>query len=97
MELPVALVKPPLHLRGLAPLQAYDHYPYRNFMPIICLIERVHTYFKEGDAVPTKVKLLLMEKTILVLWLNAGTYLPRVQAKLDAFVVAAQNGAVTDM
>ena len=51
---------------------------YRNFMPIICLIERVHTDFKEGDAVPTKVKLLHMEKTILALCLHAGTYLPRV-------------------
>ena len=30
---------------------------YRNFMPIICLIQRVHTDFKEGDVVPTKVKL----------------------------------------
>ena len=70
---------------------------YRNFMPIICLIERVHTDFKEGDAVPTKVKLLHMEKTILALCLNAGTYLPRVEAKFDAFVVAAQNGPLTDM
>ena len=45
----------------------------RNFMPIICLIERVHTDFKEGDAALTKVKLLHMEKTILALCLNAGT------------------------
>ena len=70
---------------------------YRNFMPIICLIERVHTDFKEGDAVPTKVKLLHMKKTILALCLNAGSYLRRVQAKLDAFAVAAQNGPMTDM
>ena len=47
---------------------------YRNFMPIICLIERVHTDFKEGDAVPTKVELLHMAKTILALCLNAGTF-----------------------
>ena len=70
---------------------------YRNFMPIICLIQRVHTNFKEGDDVPTKVKLLRMEKTILALCLNAGTYLPRVEAKLDAFALAAQNGPLTDM
>ena len=70
---------------------------YRNFMPIICLIERVHTDFKEGDAVATKVKLLHMENTILALCLNAGTFLPRVQAKLDAFAVAAQNGPLNDM
>ena len=70
---------------------------YRNFMPIICLIERVHTDFMEGDAISTKSKLLHMEKTILVLCLNAGTYLPRVQAKLDAFAVAAQNGPLKDM
>ena len=69
----------------------------RNFMPIICLIERVHTAFKEGDGVPTKVKLLHMEKTIQALCLNVGTYLPRVPAKLDAFAVAAQNGSLTDM
>ena len=35
---------------------------YRNFMPIIFRMERVHTDFKEGDAVPTKVKLIHMEK-----------------------------------
>ena len=46
---------------------------YRNFVSIVCLIERVQTNFKEGDAVPTKVKLLHMEKTILALCLNAGT------------------------
>ena len=61
-------------------------------LPIICLIERLHTDFKEGDAVPTKVKLLHMEETMLALCLNAGTYLPRVEANLDAFIVAAQNG-----
>ena len=38
-----------------------------------------------------------MEKTILALCLNTGTYLPRVQAKFDAFVVVAQNGPLTDM
>ena len=65
---------------------------YSNCMPIICPIQRVHTDFKEGDAVPTKVKLLHMEKTILVLWLHAATYLPKVHAKIDAFRVAAQNG-----
>ena len=70
---------------------------YRNFMPIMCFIARVHNNFKEGDAVPTKVKLLHMEKTILALCLNAGTYLPRVQAKLDACAVAAQNEPLTDM
>ena len=70
---------------------------YRNFMPIICLIERVHTDFKEGDAVPTKVKLLHMEKTILPLCLNAGTFLPRVQANFDAFAIVAQNGPLNDM
>ena len=70
---------------------------YRNFMPIVCLIERVHTDFKEGDAVPTKVKLLHMEKTILALCLNATTYVPRVQANRDAFAVAAQNGPLTAM
>ena len=71
--------------------------PYRNFMPIICLMERVHTDFKEGDAVPTKLQLLHMQKTILPLCPNAGTYLPRVQAKLDAFAVAAKDGPLTDM
>ena len=71
--------------------------PYRNFMPIICLIQRVHTDFKAGDAVPTKVKLTHMEKAILALCLNAGTCLPRVQAKLDAFAVAAQTRPLTDM
>ena len=70
---------------------------YRNFMPIICLIERVHTDFKEGDALPTKVKLLHMDKTMLALCLNASTYLPRVQAKLDAFAVAVLNGPLTDV
>ena len=70
---------------------------YHNVMPIMCLIERVHTDFKEGDAVPTKVKLLHIEKTILALFLNASTYLPRVRAKLDAFAVTAQNGPLTDM
>ena len=69
---------------------------YRNFLPIICLIERVHTDFKEGDAIPTKVK-LHMEKIILALCRNAGTYLTGVQAKLDAFAVAAQNGPLTDV
>ena len=69
----------------------------RNFMPIMCLIERVHTDFKEGDAVPKKVQLLHMEKTILALCLNVGPYLPRVYAKLDAFAVAAQNGPLMDM
>ena len=62
---------------------------YRNFMPIISFTERIHTDFKEGGAIPTKVKLLHMEKTILAQPLNAGTYLPRVQAKLEAFAVAA--------
>ena len=70
---------------------------YRNFMPTICLIERVHTDFNEGDAIPTKVKLLHMEKTMLALCLNAGTYLPRVQAKVDTFAVAAQNAPLTDL
>ena len=70
---------------------------YRNSIPIICLIERVHTDFKEGDAVPTKVKLLHMEKTMLALCLNASTYVPTVWARLDAFAVAAQNGPLTDM
>ena len=70
---------------------------YRNFMPIMFVTERVHTDFKEGDTVRTKVKPLHMKKTILALCLNAGTYLPRVQAKLDAFVVAAQNGPLTDV
>ena len=70
---------------------------YRNFTPIIYLIERVHTDFKEEDVVPAKVKLLHMEKTILALCLNAATYLPRIQAKRDAFVVAAQNGPLTDV
>ena len=70
---------------------------YRNFMPIICLTERVHTDFKEEDTVPTKVKLLHMEKTMLALCLNAGTYVRRVQAKLHAFAVAAQNGPPTDV
>ena len=51
---------------------------YRNFIPNISSIERIHTNFKEGDAVPTKVKLLHMEKKILALCLNVGTYLPRV-------------------
>ena len=70
---------------------------YRNFMPVICLIERVHTHFKEGDAIPTKEKLLPMEETIRALCLNADTYLPRVQAKLDAFAVAVQNGPLMDV
>ena len=56
---------------------------YRNFMPIICLVERVHAELQEGDAVPTGVKLLHMEKTIL--------------AELDAFAVAAQSGPPTDL
>ena len=51
---------------------------YRNFMPIICLIEIVHTDFKEGDGVPTNVKILHMEKTIVALCPNVGTYVPRV-------------------
>ena len=38
-----------------------------------------------------------MEKTILAVGLNVGTYLPRVQAKLHAFAVAAQNGPLTDV
>ena len=40
-----------------------------------------------------------MEKTysILASCLNTGTYLPRVQAKLDAFAVEAQNGPLTDV
>ena len=38
-----------------------------------------------------------MEKTIPALCLNAGTYLPRVQAKLDAFAMAAKNGPPTDV
>ena len=38
-----------------------------------------------------------MEKTIRALCLKAGTYLPRLLAKLDAFAVAAQNGPITDM
>ena len=33
---------------------------YPNFMPIISLLDRIHTDFKEGDAIPTKVKLLHM-------------------------------------
>ena len=70
---------------------------YVNFMPIISLIERVHTDFKKGHEVPTKVKLSQMETTILALCLNAGTYLSSIQAKLDAFAVAAQNGPLTDM
>ena len=61
---------------------------YRNFMPIICMMGRVPTDLKEVDAVPTKVKLLHMEKTILALCLSAGTYVPRVEAKLDAFAPA---------
>ena len=70
---------------------------YRKFMPIICVIERVHTDFKEGDAVLTRVKLLHMEKTIVAPCLNAGTYLTRVQAKLDAFGVAAHSGPLIDV
>ena len=38
-----------------------------------------------------------MEKTILALCLNACTYLPRVQAKLEARTLAAQNGPLTEM
>ena len=97
MDFPIALVKPPPHLRGWHPYKHMITLLYRNFMPRIWLIERVHTDFKEGDAVPTKVKLLHMEKTILALCLNAGTYLPRVQARFDVFAVAAQNGPLTDM
>ena len=70
---------------------------YRNFMPIISLIERIHSDFKEGDAIPTNVKLLHREKTIPALCLNAGTYLPRVEAKLEAFAVEAQNGPLTNV
>ena len=70
---------------------------YRNFMPIISLSERIHTHFKEGDALPTKVKLIHMEMTMLTPCLNVGTYLPRLQAKLEAFAVTAQNGPVTDV
>ena len=70
---------------------------YRNCMPIICLIDRLHTDVNEGDTAPTKVKLLHMDKTILALCLYAVTYLPRVQAKLDAFAVAAQNGPLKDV
>ena len=70
-KLLVAPVKAP-HIYGLC--HPYKHMItmlYRNFMPIICVIEREHTDFKEGDTVPTKVKLLHMEKTILALCLNA--------------------------
>ena len=51
---------------------------YRNFLPIICLIERVHNHFKEGDTLPTKVNLLHMANPMLALCLNARTYPPRV-------------------
>ena len=69
---------------------------YRNFMPIISLIERMHTDFEEWEEVPTKAK-LHMEKTILARFLNASTYLPRVHAKVEAFDVAAQNRPLTDV
>ena len=97
MELLVALVKPPPHLQVWHPYKHMITMLYCNFMPIICVIERVQTNLKEGDIVPRKVKLLHMQKTILVLCLNDGTYLPRVRAKLDAFVVATQNGPLTEM
>ena len=70
---------------------------YRNFVPMVCLMERVHTDVKEGDTLPTKGKLLHMEKTTPGLCLNAGIYVPRVQAKFDAFAAAAQNAPLTDM
>ena len=74
MELPGALSSLPLIYGVSHPYKHMITMLYCNFMPIICLIERVHTDFKEGDAVPTKVKLLHMEKTILAPCLNAGTY-----------------------
>ena len=46
MELPVALVKPPPHLWVWHPYKHMVTMLSRNFMPIICLIERLHTDFK---------------------------------------------------
>ena len=51
---------------------------YRMFMPIVSLVEEIHTDFKVGDQLPTKVNHIYMEKTIFALCLNASTYLPRV-------------------
>ena len=36
---------------------------YQSFMPIISLVEKIHTDFKMRDQVPTKVKCIHMEKT----------------------------------
>ena len=93
-----------LHQSGLPFIYgAWHHYKhmitmlYRNFTPIFCRIARVHTNFKEGDTIPTKVKPSHMERTILALCLNASTYLPTFEAKLDSFTVVAQNGPLTNM
>ena len=89
MELPVGLVKPPPHLRGLSPVQAYDHYALPQiYAHYLCDRESTHRFQGRGRS---------REKTILTLCLNAGTYQPRVQGKLDAFAVAAQNGPLSYM
>ena len=70
---------------------------YQFFMPISSLLEKMHTDFKVRDHVPTKVKCIDMENTILALRLNASAYLPGVQATMDAVSVATRNGAPTYM
>ena len=70
---------------------------YRSFMPLISLVEKIHTDFKVGDWVPTKVKCIHMEKTTLALCLNASTYLPRVHAKIDALTLAIWNRPATNL
>ena len=91
MAFACALVKPPTHLWGLVPVQAYDHHA----LPLLYAHylsdgESAHRFQGRGR-IPTKVNLRHMEKTIPALCPVVGTYLPRVQAKLDAFAVAVQN------
>ena len=50
---------------------------------------------KVGDKVPTKVKCIHTQKTILALRLSASAYLPRVQARIDELTLATQNGPAT--
>ena len=54
---------------------------HRSFMPIISLVEKMHTDFKVGDQVPTKVKCIHMEKTILALYPNASPTSPELRQK----------------
>ena len=90
MELPVALVKPPPHLGGLAPVQAYDHSALPQlYAHYLSDRESTHRFQGRGRSTNKGEDMENVEKTILALCVNAGTYLPRVRAKLDAFAVAA--------